>query len=190
VGQLDAHDRDRAAAAAAPGETCERGGPDVVMSCYRTWCNRSQVVLRPGAGWHHRVSAGDERFDLCTAELAKLSPAEQAGFVEVRRPADLGAEVADVCYRAVGTDGESPAAWMDMPSGPTAPGYGKAAPNWLMRAVGANLDVALTDFQGSYTQVSSPGRHYHSTLSLAAIDWHCLGICTVILLPLLSFLSK
>ena len=36
----------------------------------------------------------------------------------------------------------------------------------------------------------SPGRHCHSTLPLAVIDCHCLGIYTVILLPLLSFSAK
>jgi hypothetical protein len=36
----------------------------------------------------------------------------------------------------------------------------------------------------------SPGRHCHSALSLAAIDYHSRGIYTVILLSLLSFLSK
>jgi hypothetical protein len=36
----------------------------------------------------------------------------------------------------------------------------------------------------------SPGRHCHSTLSLAAIDCHSLGNHTVILLALLSFSAK
>jgi hypothetical protein len=33
----------------------------------------------------------------------------------------------------------------------------------------------------------SPGRHCHSILSLTVIDWHCLGMYTVVWLPLLSF---
>jgi hypothetical protein len=36
----------------------------------------------------------------------------------------------------------------------------------------------------------SPGRHYHSTLPLAVVDCHCVGIYTLILLPLLSFSVK
>ena len=40
---------------------------------------------------------------------------------------------------------------------------------------------------GSFAGALSPGRHCHSTLALALIDWHCLGIHTVILLPLLPF---
>ena len=38
--------------------------------------------------------------------------------------------------------------------------------------------------------LSSPGRHCHSTRSLAAIGCHSLGICTVILLSLLSFSAE
>jgi hypothetical protein len=42
----------------------------------------------------------------------------------------------------------------------------------------------------SYSFLPSPGRHCHSTLSLAVIDCHSLGIYILILLPLLSFLPK
>jgi hypothetical protein len=38
--------------------------------------------------------------------------------------------------------------------------------------------------------VASPGRHCHSTLSSTVIDWHSVGIYTVVLLSLLSFSAK
>jgi hypothetical protein len=40
------------------------------------------------------------------------------------------------------------------------------------------------------TDLASLGRHCHSTLPLTAIGWHSFGIYTVMLLSLLSLLSK
>ena len=58
-----------------------------------------------------------------------------------------------------------------------------------MEAQAALARGAAAPGQLDDADVLSHGRHNQSTLLLAAIDCHSLGIHTVILLPLLSFLS-
>ena len=54
-------------------------------------------------------------------------------------------------------------------------------------AASVGVEPALAIGPSEYGGERSPGRHCHSTLSLAAIGCHCLGIYTVILRSLLSF---
>jgi ABC-type multidrug transport system fused ATPase/permease subunit len=51
-------------------------------------------------------------------------------------------------------------------------------------------DIVTPRGEAIATGRPSPGRHCHSTLTLAVIDCHSLGIYTVILLPLLSCSAK
>ena len=54
---------------------------------FRVYCDVSQETLVCGGGWFHKIGA---EYDLCRAEYEKLSPEEQAKFVEVQTPEDLG----------------------------------------------------------------------------------------------------
>ena len=61
-----------------------------------------------------------------------------------------------------------------------------------MTLVGTAEAYELEGHGGSETDIglASPGRHCHSTLSLAVIICHSLGIYTVVLWSLLSFSVK
>jgi hypothetical protein len=63
-----------------------------------------------------------------------------------------------------------------------------AQPAWLDG--GPFTWAAQLHKDGDQGQVSSPGRHCHSALSLTAVDCHSLGIYLLILLPLLSFSAE
>jgi hypothetical protein len=57
------------------------------------------------------------------------------------------------------------------------------------RAHSSGLSDGCTGSPAAFASLMpSPGRHRHSTLSLAAV--HSLGVSTVTLLPLLSFAAK
>ena len=74
------------------------------------------------------------------------------------------------------------------------PTGGRAGSLWAGRSPPAPSRAAraatATSARAASRSAPSPGRHCHSTLSLAVIDRHSLGIYTVILLPLLPFSVK
>jgi hypothetical protein len=60
-------------------------------------------------------------------------------------------------------------------------------PKWRFPARAVLLDPEHPRMENTtMTGTTSPGRHCHSTLPLAVIDDHSLGICILILLSLLS----
>ena len=60
----------------------------------------------------------------------------------------------------------------------------------LQQAELQQAELQQAELQWAAAGAASRGRHCHSTLSLNAIVCHSLGICTLILLSLLSFSAK
>ena len=60
----------------------------------------------------------------------------------------------------------------------------------LQQAELQQAELQQAELQWAAAGAASRGRHCHSTLSLNAIVCHSLGICTLILLSLLSFSVK
>ena len=105
---LDEDETHAAILAGADGDSSEDEEDDGIG--FRVFCDVSEVTISFG-DWYHKRG---EDFDLCEAEWAKLDAGEQAKFVKVESPEDLGEDLGEYVGDEDDMDDMTPEQIMEM----------------------------------------------------------------------------